>query len=68
MRRPAAVEADDLAGEVEALQTRLADAASKNKKLLALVHQQHGQIQVGGRTIDSDSPLADQRYYSNAPA
>ena len=44
--RPAEASADDLAGEMEVLQARLADAASKNKKLLALVHQQHGQIQV----------------------
>jgi len=31
---------------VEVLKGRLTDAATKNKKLLALVHQQHSQIQV----------------------
>ena len=45
--RPAAAAADDATGEAEALRARLADAATKNKKLLALVHQQHSQIQVG---------------------
>ena len=37
---------DDSAAEVEVLRGRLTDAATKNKKLLALVHQQHSQIQV----------------------
>ena len=45
MRRPGAGP-DESAAEVEVLKGRLTDAATKNKKLLALVHQQHSQIQV----------------------
>ena len=44
--RTSAPAGDDTTAEVEVLKGRLADAATKNKKLLALVHQQHGQIQV----------------------